>query len=38
MKSLWNDMSQKVDQQKVLTDKLIIDMTQERYENKLRQI
>lgn len=38
MKSLWNDMSQKVDQQKVLTDKLIIDMTQERYENKLRHI
>ena len=38
MTSLWNDMSQKVDQQKVLTDKLIIDMTQERYENKLRHI
>ena len=38
MKSLWNDMSQIVDQQKVLTDKLILDMTQERYENKLRHI
>ena len=38
MKSLWEDMSQKVDQQKVLTDQLIIDMTQERYANKLRLI
>ena len=38
MKSLWEDMSQKVDQQKVLTDKLIIDMTQERYANKLSGI
>jgi len=38
MKSLWEDMSQKVEQQKVLTDQLIIDMTQERYTNKLRRI
>ena len=38
MTSLWNDMSQIVDQQKVLTDKLILDMTQERYENRLRHI
>lgn len=38
MKSLWEDMGQKVDQQKVLTDKLIIDITQERFENKLRHI
>ena len=38
MKSLWEDMSQKVDQQKVLTDQLILDLTKERYENKMRSI
>ena len=38
MKSLWEDMSQKVDQQKILTDKLIIDMTQERYINRFNKI
>jgi len=38
MKALWKEMSQKVDQQKILTDKLIIDMTQQRYTNKLRAI
>ena len=38
MQSLWKNMNQKVDQQKILTDKLIIDMTQERYANKLRSI
>lgn len=38
MKSLWEDMSQKVDQQKILTDKLITDMTKERYDNKIRAI
>lgn len=38
MKSLWEDMSQKIDQQKVLTDKLIIDMTQERYTNRFSKI
>jgi hypothetical protein len=38
MQSLWENMNQKVDQQKILTDKLIIDMTQERYANKLRSI
>ncbi|MEP3380166.1 MAG: hypothetical protein ABJO28_06260, partial [Maribacter dokdonensis] len=38
MKSLWEDMSQKVDQQKVLTDQLIMDMTKERYENRMRRI
>ena len=38
MKSLWEDMSQKVDQQKILTDKLIIDMTQERYTNRFNKI
>lgn len=38
MKSLWENMSQKVDQQKVLTDQLILDMTKERYENRMRSI
>ncbi|WP_439132485.1 hypothetical protein [Polaribacter sp.] len=38
MKSLWEDMSQKVNQQKVLTDQLILDMTKERYENSVRRI
>jgi hypothetical protein len=38
MKSLWEDMNQKVDQQRVLTDQLILDMTKERYENRLRSI
>lgn len=38
MKSLWTDMSQEVDRQKILTDKLITDMTQERYTNKFSKI
>ena len=38
MKTLWEDMSQKVDQQKILTDKLIMDLTQERYSNKIGTI
>lgn len=38
MKSLWEDMSQKVGQQKVLTDQLILDITKERYENRIRSI
>lgn len=38
MKSLWEDMSQKVDQQKILTDQLIIDMTKERYDSRIRSI
>ncbi|UAM97958.1 hypothetical protein K8354_16980 [Polaribacter litorisediminis] len=38
MKSLWEDMSQKVDQQKVLTDQLILEMSKERYENSIRRI
>lgn len=38
MKSIWEDMSQKVDQQKVLTNQLILDMTKERYENNIRRI
>lgn len=38
MKSLWEDMSQKVDQQKILTDQLILDMTKERFDTKMRSI
>ncbi len=38
MKILWDGMNQKIEEQKILTDKLILDMTKERYENKLRAI
>jgi hypothetical protein len=38
MKSQWVDMSHKVDQQKILTDQLIIDLTKERFETKMRAI
>lgn len=38
MQALWQDMSQELEKQKKLTDKLIIDMTQERYNNKFRTI
>lgn len=38
MKSLWEDMSKKVDQQRILTDQLILDMTKERYESRMRSI
>jgi len=38
MQTLWDEMSAKVDKQKILTDKMIIDMTQERYRNKISKI
>ena len=38
MKSLWEDMSKKVERQEILTDQLIFDMTKERYENRIRSI
>lgn len=38
MQALWDEMSEKVDKQKVLTDKVIIKMTQERYRNKISKI
>jgi len=38
MKTLWSEMSKEVEKQKSLTDKLIIDMTQERYTNKFNKI
>jgi hypothetical protein len=38
MKTLWSEMSEEVEKQKCLTDKLIIDMTQERYKNRFDKI
>lgn len=38
MKSQWEDMSHKVDQQKILTDQLVIDLTKERFDTKMRAI
>lgn len=38
MQLLWNEMSQKIDQQKILTDKLIVDITKERYTNRFNKI
>lgn len=38
MKTLWTDMSQQLEAQKVLTDKMIVQMTQQRYTSKLQAI
>lgn len=38
MRNEWQEMSKKMEKQQLLTDKLIIDMTQEKYNNKLRSI
>jgi len=38
MQSLWKSMSQELNNQKKLTDKLIIDMTQQRYTNRFKKI
>ncbi len=38
MKTLWEDMSKELAQQKILTDKLVIEMTQEKYNNRIRKI
>jgi hypothetical protein len=38
MKSLWENMSQKIDQQKVLTDPIIKEMTKKRYSKEVRFI
>ena len=38
MKTLWDEMSLKVENQKILTDKIIMEMTQERYKNKFKKI
>jgi hypothetical protein len=38
MKSLWGEMSGKIEQQKKLTDSLIIKMTKSGYKNKIMKI
>jgi hypothetical protein len=38
MKGLWNSMSEELDRQKLLTDKMILEMTQQKYRDKLRGI
>jgi len=38
MKALWSDMSDQLDQQKKLTNDIIIKMTQEKYSNKFRTL
>lgn len=38
MQAVWTQMSDKIEKQKKLTDKMIIMMTQEKYRNKLNKI
>jgi len=38
MKALWSEMSDQLEQQKKLTNKIIMNMTQERYSKKFRTI
>jgi len=38
LRSEWQEMSNEIKKQKILTDKLIIDMTQERFNNRLKSI
>jgi len=38
MKSLWDEMSQKVEKQQLVTDKIIIEMTQHKYTNKFSKL
>jgi len=38
MKKIWTEMSQQIDQQKKLTDKLIIDMTQKKFTSTVSRI
>ena len=38
LRNEWQEMSKELGKQKILTDKLIIDMTQEKYNTKLRLI
>lgn len=38
MKGLWNSMSEELDRQKLLTDKMILEMTQQKYRDKLKGI
>jgi len=38
MKTLWEEMSQKVEKQKLVTDQIIMDMTQQKYTSKFSKI
>jgi hypothetical protein len=38
MKSLWEEMSQKFDKQQLVTDKIIMDMTQQKYSSKFTKL
>ncbi len=38
MKTLWGNMSQELNRQKLLTDKMVVEMTQKKYKDKLRGI
>ncbi len=38
MKALWSDMSDQLEEQKKLTNEIIMNMTQERYSNKFKTI
>ena len=38
MKGLWKNMSEELDRQKLLTDKMVVEMTQQKYREKLSQI
>ncbi|HMB62020.1 MAG TPA: hypothetical protein VKN36_03035 [Eudoraea sp.] len=38
IKAIWSDMSDQLEQQKKLTNEIIIKMTQERYSNKFQKI
>ncbi len=38
MQHVWSEMTEKIDNQKRLTDKLILDMTQEKFKNKISTI
>ncbi len=38
MKTLWEEMSQKVEKQQLVTDQIIMDMTQQKYTSKFSKI
>ena len=38
MKSLWQQMSQKLEKQQLVTDKLIMEMTQQKYSNRFNKL
>ena len=38
MKGLWENMSSELSRQKLLTDKMVVEMTRQKYRNQLRSI